>query len=136
MTCETARVAPEDGRVFRKRPAAELRASIVRKCLLELLARIHHKWPMLRDGLPDWASLQQQNLSGSVCRFNCDGAVGVDADRRRPRDHPFTDTQSGAVEQMKRARGRRALRGWNRPRRPLVERDPPDGELRLRNAGP
>lgn len=55
--------------IFRPRPAAELRATVVLESLLNFLSGVHHKGTVLHHWLADGAALQNKDLRslGGVC---------------------------------------------------------------------
>src|SRR5215471_16779707 len=57
VACKSSHGTRENRRVFRKRPAPELRALVVVERLLELRTRVHDERPVLRDRLVDRAAL-------------------------------------------------------------------------------
>src|SRR5215831_11466032 len=79
VTCKSSLGTRENRRVFRKRPAAELRALVVVEGLFELRTRVHDERAVLRDWLVDWTALQQQDLGGAT-RTGNDGHDGGPAD--------------------------------------------------------
>src|SRR5215470_364976 len=132
VACKSSLGTRENRRVFRKRPAAELRALVVVERLFELRTRVHDERAVLRDWLVDWTALQQQDLRGAADGLNRHGTIGMYTNRRRPRDNAIDDLHAGALEEVKRSRDERVARGRNGPRRAGLERNRPDTEVRRR----
>src|SRR5262249_22210314 len=85
MTRESAFGAREYGFVGRPGPTAEAGPLVIAKGLLNFVAGVHDKRPILRDGFSDRPSLQQQELAFAraildehlirILKLNCDMAI-------------------------------------------------------------
>src|SRR5262245_46567101 len=89
--------------VRRPGPTAETCPLVVAKCLLDLVASIHHKRTVLRDRLANGASLQKQKaaLSSAVLNYGID--IGVQLNGRKAVQRLSADLHGLAAIEIERA---------------------------------
>src|SRR5262245_43690539 len=123
------------GFVRRPGPASKTRSLIIAKCLVDLLARVHHERPILHDWLTDWPTLQQEELAlvrpvfKSDCNFSVELYGGVSCERFA------ADFYGIAAEKVNRPiRTRPGSR--HRPLRPRRHFDRPNSDVTLRMRRP
>ena len=107
VTRESRRVPRVDRTVARPRPSAEVGSVVIRKRLLQLRARIHHEWAVLRDRLSDRPSLQKEQFG--VCGAGDKPYIGIwaEAHHGARRYRAILEAKRASANEVERAIGER-----------------------------
>ena len=110
-------------------PTTKLGAAVIRKGLLELGPRIHHKGTVLRDGFANWSALQQQELDCLRAGYELDLAIGSNSQAGFSGVLLAGNCQGGSLEEIQNARRVGSECCWQSPLGASLHSNRPDRHI-------